>query len=410
MSQQQVNNVSNGASANEEVVYQGSNGKSVLVLGAGHLANRTRKLILEKGYTVIHFSRLFSNDYHGNSSSINEIKSALNHIDLSQLSMTYVLYESDEDNLEMVIAFMAINTDIPIATSLFNENIRPHLEAANPNLQILNPAKLVAPIFVGALDKAGPKRPLPTKKYKKERSTYTENDYLIKFLVITFVLIATGSVIYFHIAEALRWLDAAYFVVASITTVGYGDINLLKASDTSKVVDIFMVLSSVAIVSLVFSLILDRIIKQRAQYAMGRKTYAYKNHIVVCGLGRLGYFIVEELLQRGEKIVIIESDEHSPNIAHFRAKNVDVYIGDARLPKVQQDVGVESCHALLSVTNDDYANLEIGLNARHFRPDVCLILRIFDESMAEIIREKFDINLTESMSFLAAQEFCSLVY
>jgi hypothetical protein len=205
-------------------------------------------------------------------------------------------------------------------------------------------------------------------------------------------------------------LDAAYFVVASITTVGYGDINLLKASDTSKVVDIFMVLSSVAIVSLVFSLILDRIIKQRAQYAMGRKTYAYKNHIVVCGLGRLGYFIVEELLQRGEKIVIIESDEHSPNIAHFRAKNVDVYIGDARLPKVQQDVGVESCHALLSVTNDDYANLEIGLNARHFRPDVCLILRIFDESMAEIIREKFDINLTESMSFLAAQEFCSLVY
>ena len=90
---------------------------------------------------------------------------------------------------------------------------------------------------------------------------------------------------------------------------------------------------------------------------------------------------------------------------HLRARGADVYIGDARLPRVLQDVNVTRAKALYSVINDDYANLEIGLNARSFQPDLRLILRIFDDSMSTRIKEHLDIHLTFSMSAIADGQF-----
>jgi Trk K+ transport system NAD-binding subunit len=142
---------------------------------------------------------------------------------------------------------------------------------------------------------------------------------------------------------------------------------------------------------------------------VGRKKYYYKNHVIICGLGRLGYFIADELQKSGERIIIIESNQDSPNMEYFRNLGIDVYLGNARLPHVLQDVGAENCRALISVINDDYTNLEIALNARYFQPDLRLILRIFDESMAKVIKEKFDIHLTKSMSFIAGEKFASIL-
>ena len=160
---------------------------------------------------------------------------------------------------------------------------------------------------------------------------------------------------------------------------------------------------------LIFSLLIDTIVKRRAQRSLGRKKYNYKNHVILCGLGRLGYFIADELQKAGERIVVIESNQESENIEYFRNLNIDVYIGNARQPHVLQDAGAEHCRVLISVINDDYANLEIGLNARYFQPELRLVLRIFDESMADVIKEKFDIHLTKSMSFIAAEKFACLL-
>jgi voltage-gated potassium channel Kch len=222
-------------------------------------------------------------------------------------------------------------------------------------------------------------------------------------------LIAFSCVAYFHFNDHLSWLDAIYFVVLTITTVGYGDINLQHSSALSKIIGILLILCSTVFIWLIFSLLIDRIIKKRTQRSLGIKKYKYKNHIILCGLGRLGYFIAKELHNRGEKIIIIEANQDSETIEYFRNLNIDVYNGNACLPHVMQDVGAMHCRALISVINNDYANLEIGLNARYFQPDLRLVLRIFDESMAEVIKEKFDIHLTKSMSFIAAEKFASML-
>jgi hypothetical protein len=214
---------------------------------------------------------------------------------------------------------------------------------------------------------------------------------------------------YFHFSEQLSWLDALYFVVVTISTVGYGDINLLNSSELSKIIGIVLIVCSSIFIWLILSLLIDRIVKSRAERSLGRKKYNYKNHVILCGLGRLGYFIAEELHKNGERIVIIESNQDSASIEYIRSLDIDVYIGNARQPKVLQDAGAEHCRALISVINNDYTNLEIGLNARYFQPDLRLVLRIFDESMAAVIKHKFDIHLTKSMSFITAEKLASIL-
>ena len=385
------------------------NNRAVLILGSGHLANRTKLLVTQKGFAVTHLPNLFSNLPSADSSTINETNILFQNMDMNSFTMTYVLFEKDEDNLEIVIAMMALYSSIPITTSLFNENIIPHLEKANTKLIILNPARLAAPLFVKALDtsikrnqKSGTK-PALIKQVKNSSSSF------LKILILVFVLIIFSAVAYFHFNEPLTWLDATYFVVVTISTVGYGDINLQHSSALSKIIGILLIFCSSIFIWLIFSLLIDRIIKRRAYRSLGRKQYKYKNHIILCGLGRLGYFIAAELQKKGERIVIIESNQDSANIEYFRNLNIDIYIGNARQPHVLQDVGAENCHALISVINDDYTNLEIGLNARYFQSDIRLVLRIFDESMAAVIKEKFDIHLTKSMSFIAAEKFASLL-
>jgi voltage-gated potassium channel Kch len=305
----------------------------------------------------------------------------------------------------LVIKLISLNADIKITAALFNESIIPHLQAAHPNLSVLNPAKIAAPAFVKALDTALAhtlKYALP-KVIPYRRKNFADN--FIEWLVVLFIGIIIFSVTYFHISENISWIDSLYFVVVTIATVGYGDISLLHSSIVTKLVGISLILSSTVFIWMVFSLTIDRVVKKRAQLLLGRKKYNYSDHIILCGLGRLGYFIAQELINRNEKVIIIESNENSPHIEYFRSEGLDVYIGNARLPKILEDVRVSNAKALISAISDDYMNIEIGLIARSYNNDVRLILRIFDEGMAHKIKDNLDIHLTLSMSAIADEKF-----
>lgn len=378
---------------------------SVLIIGSGHLAYRLQKLVATRGLRVIHHPSTEIAHVSKTQSTIDGITRALQDVDLDALRMAYLVDDRDEYNVEYLMVLISLNKNLPITAALFNENVAPHLRATHPNIQVLNPAKIAAPAFVAALTTPVTHllRYLSAKAPSAPRSVPT--DRLIPFLVSCFAALLFFATTYFHFAENLSWLDAAYFVVVTIATVGYGDINLLNARALSKVVDIVLILGSTVFIGTIVALVVDSIIKRRVQLALGRKAYPYSNHVVVCGLGRLGYFIVEGLLKQGEQVVIIEKNGDTQSIEYFRRLGADVYIGDARLPQTLTDVNVVHAKALFSLINNDFANLEVGLNARSFEPALRLILRIFDASMSQKIQENLDIHLTLSMTEIADNTF-----
>lgn len=382
---------------------------AALIIGSGHLAHRIKRLAQDRGMHATHLDSNAFGRSHGGESRLELVARVLRDVDLAAHPAIFLVDDNDERNLELLIAMVAMDRELRIVAALFNENVAPHLQAAHPHVSVFNPARIAAPTFIAALDapRSFSLRYAPAPIAKEPRRLVP--DRLMRRLVAGFAVIVAAAVVYFHLAEGMSLLNAFYFVVVTTSTVGYGDIALVNATAMSKVVGIALILTSTGFIWMIFSLTVDRIIKHRVQLSLGRRKYALKNHIILCGLGRLGSFVAQGLIDRGEDVLVIERDEASANVQHFRGKGVDVYVGDARLPSVLQDAGVMRAKAIYSLIDSDFGNLEIGLNARSFDPHLRVILRIYDDSMASMVREHLDIRLTFSMTAIADETFVNAV-
>lgn len=383
--------------------------KTVIVFGTDHLAYRLTVKLKAGDFTVIHTGIGEINQATQSYSLIENLQAFLHRIDIAAVGMVYLLDEKDEFNLQLLIALISLQPDLPVTASLFNENLTPHLLANHNNVTILNPAKIAAPHFVAALyrpleRKAGQETPARAVKTNRKNK-----DNLVRNLLFSFISVLIIAILFFHFYEKLSWVDSLYFVVVTVATVGYGDISLANADTLSKIFGVLLILSSTVFIWMIFSLTVDRLLKKRIMLALGRKKYHCRDHVILCGLGRLGYFIAEELLQKGEKLIIIEQDENGRYLDYFRQLGAEVYVGDARLSKVLDDTNVAHAKALISVISNDSMNLEIGLNSRSFQPGIRLILRIFDEQMAVKIKDYLNIHLTLSASEIADGKFYEML-
>ena len=124
---------------------------AVLIVGSGHLAYRTKKLSSANGHETIHLADDALRAQGSDDSAFDALTHGLRDVDLQSLSAIYLVDDRDERNLELLIVLVSLDKTLPIVASFFNENIAPHLQAAHPNIRILNPAKIAAPAFMAAL-------------------------------------------------------------------------------------------------------------------------------------------------------------------------------------------------------------------------------------------------------------------
>lgn len=128
----------------------------------------------------------------------------------------------------------------------------------------------------------------------------------------------------------------------------------------------------------------------------------YRNHVVVCGLGKVGYRVVLHLLGMQQEVVGVDKDPGARFLPVIRKEKVPVVIGNARQQDVLEKAGVRSASALVAATEDDLTNLDIALAARRLNPSIQVVLRMFDQDLAERVREGFGFQATFSTSALAA--------
>ncbi|MCB0214124.1 MAG: potassium channel protein [Anaerolineae bacterium] len=133
----------------------------------------------------------------------------------------------------------------------------------------------------------------------------------------------------------------------------------------------------------------------------------YKDHTIVCGLGKVGYKVTRWILDLNEEVVVIERHEDNAFLAEVRSWGVPVIIADARRTEILESVNIKEAESIVPCTSDDLTNLSIALEARRMRPTLKVVLRMFDMHIAENVREGFDIHTVFSIADISAPAFAA---
>ncbi len=323
----------------------------------------------------------------------------------------FAVTEQESLNIRIALAVRRISEDVPVIVTLEQSRLGKKLARHLDHFSFISPAELAAREFVGAIDAPSPASHAhaPRAGESEEEIALPHNpDPLLTYAISAGGLMLLLATVYFHFAERLSWMDSLYFVVTLMATVGFGDISLKESSTLSKIIGILLMAASVTNTAILFALVTDSLLRQRLALAFGRRRVKESEHIIVVGIGSVGFGVVEELMRRGEKVVVVDTDPNGRYMPAIYAKRLRTIIGDARFERTLRDAGLLKAKAMLSVTSDDLTNLEIALNARSLTPALRVVVRIYDPELARSLDERLDIHFAFSMSTIAASALYQL--
>jgi Trk K+ transport system NAD-binding subunit len=222
--------------------------------------------------------------------------------------------------------------------------------------------------------------------------------------------LALVSALYFLVTANLTPLDAISYAITLLTGASLlTSINPASAPVALKIYAIFLSIVGAAVVAVVYAFITDAIIRSRLLQTLGRRSVpaSIKDHVIVCGLGSIGYRVALGIKARGVPVVVIEPDEDGRFVAAARAVGIPVVPGDARHRELLLQLGIMRARAIVAATSSDLVNISASMNARALREDVRVVLRLFDPDFAVRVQHSFGIRFTRSVSNLAAPAFAA---
>jgi Trk K+ transport system NAD-binding subunit len=112
-------------------------------------------------------------------------------------------------------------------------------------------------------------------------------------------------------------------------------------------------------------------------------------HIILVGLGHLGYRVVQKLHEMGEKVVVIELNPSIDTFSAIQKMGIPVIQDDATRPAALEAANIKNARTIILATQNDSMNLQIALKARNLNPHIQVVVRIFDEDFAHALQDQF---------------------
>lgn len=113
----------------------------------------------------------------------------------------------------------------------------------------------------------------------------------------------------------------------------------------------------------------------------------FDRHVIVVGLGHLGYRVVQQLHAWGQDVVVLELTPRSDLVANLRDLDIPIIQGDAL--NTLEAANVRRARAIVLCTQNDNLNMQVAVKARHFNKDIRVVIRIFDEEFARALQQQF---------------------
>ena len=205
-------------------------------------------------------------------------------------------------------------------------------------------------------------------------------------LSVIIVLTAAGAA-GFMLIEGMSPIDATYMSVITISTVGFGEVKPL--SPAGRLFTIGLIVTGVGTALYLFAVVAELLVEGKLREYLGRTAMEHKirqleNHVVICGYGRLGKVVAEEVSHNSIPLVVIDHDPaKQADLAHAGLLYV---IGSALEDSVLEEVGVRRARAIVVATASDSDNVYITLSAREKNPAIRIHARAESEPGARRLR------------------------
>lgn len=221
-------------------------------------------------------------------------------------------------------------------------------------------------------------------------------------------LTVLASTLVFRFGVGAEWSEGVYQTVSIIATGGE-----LRGENQPGWVKVFLSglkLAGAALVAAFTAILTNFLIRARLGGAFEARKIPDGGHVVVCGLGNVGFRCVEELVRLRTPVVAIEKINDNPFAATVRRMGVPVIIGDATVPEVLRQARAESARAVIAAVESELANLEIALLVRQANPTQRVVARLSDPDFTQAVRESAGLKLAVATPTLAAPAFAAALF
>ncbi len=199
----------------------------------------------------------------------------------------------------------------------------------------------------------------------------------LAILILLFtILVGTAG---FVLIEGWSVGDAFYMTIISLTTTGFREVRPL--SSAGRALTVFVIIAGLASLAYVGGRVLQLALELylTGRRRMERQIQRLRDHVILCGFGRMGRHIANDLAEAGVPFVVIESDPQMD--AALEDSGFLYIIGDASSDDVLRKAGVERAKGLIAVVSSDAESVYTTLTAKSFNPEITVVARaVSDES------------------------------
>ncbi|MCB0117895.1 MAG: NAD-binding protein [Anaerolineales bacterium] len=114
-----------------------------------------------------------------------------------------------------------------------------------------------------------------------------------------------------------------------------------------------------------------------------------QNHIILVGLGHLGYRVAVKLHEMGETIAAVELNAKADTANSVKKLGIPIIHDDATRPAILEAAGVQKANTIILASQNDAMNLQIALKARSLNPKIKVVIRVFDDDFAHALQDQF---------------------
>jgi voltage-gated potassium channel len=177
--------------------------------------------------------------------------------------------------------------------------------------------------------------------------------------------------------------DATYQTVTTVTTVGFRELK--EFDNVEQWFTILLIITGASTVLYTFTLTVQLVVEGEfgnfvGRRMMDREINNMSGHTIVCGWGRVGRAVADDLAEAGHRVVVVDIDaERVANVPY------PTVVGDATLDSTLRSAGIGRARALIAALEGDAENLFVTLSARAIVPELFIVARARqDESVPKL--------------------------